>query len=184
MSPAARAASPERTVFQQAHLVTDLAEAAERWRVTIGAGPFFLAPHHRCDRFTYRGEPVEADVSYAFGYADDLQIQLVQQHDDTPSIYREMFAAGEEGLHHVGVLVEDFDAERARLLGEGFEPACELEADGAHAAYFDTREAIGCFTELHNTPERIMATFATWRAAHDGWDGVTRPLRERGDVGT
>ena len=42
----------------------------------------------------YRGTDHEADVSYAFGYLGDTMIQFIQQHDDTPSIYRDMFAAG------------------------------------------------------------------------------------------
>src|SRR5439155_23999940 len=105
--------------------------------------------HHRTERFAYRGEPVEADVSYAFGYLGDLMIQFTQQHDDTPSIYREMFAQGEQGFHHIAILVSDFEAERRRLLELGFELACELYADDVDAAYFDTLPLNGCFTEIH-----------------------------------
>jgi hypothetical protein len=66
-----------------------------------------------------------------------------------------------------------------RLVGAGFEVECELRANGAEAAYFDTRTAIGCYTEIHSDPERIVATFARWKAAHLEWDGSTDPLRGR-----
>jgi hypothetical protein len=168
-----------RVPFQHAFFVPDIAAAVEHWVATTGAGPFFLAPHHTTDWFEYRGEAVEADVSYAFGYAGDTQIQFIEQHDDTPSLYREMYAAGEGGFHHVGVLADDFDGERQRMLNRGFDIATELRADGAQAVYFDTREAIGGYTEIHSTPERIIDTFARWRAAHQEWDGVTEPLRGR-----
>ncbi|WP_420452312.1 VOC family protein [Ilumatobacter sp.] len=171
--------SERRTFFQQAHFVPDIAEGVERWVRAVGAGPFFLAPHHRCDWFVYRGRPIEADVSYAFGYAGDMQIQLIEQHDSTPSIYLDMFEPGVGGFHHVGLLVDDFDDERDRLVDEGYMPACELRANGARASYFDTRRAIGCFTEIHDTPEQILSTFETWRAAHRDWDGHSEPLRDR-----
>jgi len=162
--------TPIRRPFQQAHFVPDIAAAIEHWVAVVGAGPFFHAPHHRTDWFEYRGEPVEADVSYAFGYAGDIQIQFIEQHDDTPSIYREMYGPGEGGLHHIGILVDDYAGERQRMLDAGHAIACELRADGAQAVYFDTRAAIGCYTELHSTPERIMSTFARWRAAHEATD--------------
>ena len=116
-------------LFQHAYLVNDLEASCNNWSKLFGAGPFVLVPHHKTDEFTYRGTDREADVSYAFGYLGDMMIQFIQQHDDTPSIYRDMFAAGEEGFHHLGVLVNDFFAEKARLNEMGFETACELWAD-------------------------------------------------------
>ncbi|MEQ8483762.1 MAG: VOC family protein [Pseudomonadales bacterium] len=154
-------------LFQQAYLVNDLEKACRDWNTLFGAGPFVLVPHHKTDRFTYRGTPQEADVSYAFGYLGDDMIQFIQQHDDTPSIYRDMFASGQEGFHHVGVLVHDFEAEFQRLEKMGFECACRLWADNVDAAYFDTRSVNGCFTEIHGDPPHILATFAGWKRAHE-----------------
>lgn len=153
-------------LFQQAWLVRDLAAAADAWARLFGAGPFFAVRHHRADQFRYRGTGTEADVSYAFGYLGDMMIQLVEQHDDRPSIYRDMFPDGGAGFHHVGYLVHDFAAERARLIAAGFELACELYADGVNAAYFDTRSAIGCMTEIHGDPAPILGFFGLWRRAH------------------
>lgn len=164
-------------IFQFAYVVDDLEAAAARWAATVGAGPFFVTEHHRGDRFEYRGQPIEADVSYAFGYSGSAQIQLIQQHDDLPSIYRDMFPAGEYGFHHVASLVPDYPSARQRLLDQGHALACELDANDIHACYFDTRATIGCFTELHSTTDRIVATFARWRAAHDEWDGQGSPVR-------
>lgn len=164
-------------LFQHAYLVPDLDAAIYRWAETIGAGPFFVTRHHVADSFMYRGTENEADVSYAFGYADHTQIQLIEQHDDQASIYRDMFdVRGPGGLHHVARLVPDYQGERERLLDLGFELACELHATDVDAAYFDTREAIGCFTELHSESERIFATFGRWHEAHLNWDGDD-PLR-------
>jgi hypothetical protein len=163
-------------LFQFAYLVDDLEEAADHWATTFGAGPFFVTPHHRADRFDYRGQAVEADVSYAFGYSGSMQIQLIEQHDDLPSIYRDMYPTG-GGFHHVASLVADYHGARQRLLDQGNQLACELDANDIHACYFDTRATVGGFTELHSRTDRIVATFARWQRAHDDWDGTGSPLR-------
>ena len=152
--------------FQQAWFVNDIEASIEQWHKLFGAGPFVTAAHHKTDRFVYRDTALEADVSYAFGYLGDMMIQFIQQHDDTPSIYREMYAPGKEGFHHVGVLVHDFQAERQRLLDKGFAIACELWADNVNAAYFDTRSVNGGYTEIHGDPPHILTAFASWREAH------------------
>lgn len=166
-------------LFQEAYLVNDIEASIHKWAELFRAGPFVLVPHHKTDTFTYRGTKQEADVTYAFGYLGDMMIQFIQQHDDTPSIYRDMFDAGQEGFHHVGVLVHDFDAERQRLLDMGFEPACELYADEVNASYFDTRSVNGCFTEIHGDPPHILATFAQWRRAHELFRPGDNPIMDR-----
>ena len=158
-------------IFQYAYFVNSIDEAAHRWNELLGAGPFFAARHHQTDRFVYRGEPVEADVSYAFAYCGDCQIQLIEQHDETPSIYRDMYKRGEEGFHHVATLVTDFEGELKRLTDMGFDLACRLYADNVDAAYVDTRSVIGCFTEIHADPPHIIEGFARWKKAHDEFDG-------------
>ncbi len=169
--------------FQVAYLVNDLDTAIDRWTGLFGAGPFSVTEHHQTERFTYRGTDHEADVSYAFGYLGDTMIQLIVQHDDAPSIYRDMYAAGQEGYHHVAYLVHDFEDENDKLTSMGFAPACRLYADGVDAAYFDTREITGGFTEIHGDPPHILGKFATWRRAHELYrPGVDPPILHRRDA--
>lgn len=166
-------------LFQQAYLVNDIEKSIHHWHKLFCAGPFVVVPHHKTNQFTYRGTSQEADVSYAFGYSGDMMIQFIQQHDDTPSIYRDMFKRGEEGFHHVGILVHDWQAERQRLLDMGFEVACELYADNVNAAYFDTRKANGCFTEIHGDPPHILESFKGWREAHRKHKPSDNPIVRR-----
>ena len=153
-------------LFQYAYFVRSIEDAAAQWSTLAGAGPFFVTRHHVADRFEYRGTAQEADVSYAFGYIDDIQIQLIEQHDDTPSIYLDMFPGRAEGQHHIARLVADYEGTRDSIMADGHDLACELEANGIHACYLDTRSAIGVFTELHSITDRILTTFGRWRDAH------------------
>ena len=59
---------PTYPLFQHAYLVSDLDGSVRRWSELFGAGPFAIRHHHVASRFTYRGTPAQADVSYAFGY--------------------------------------------------------------------------------------------------------------------
>ena len=169
-----------RSLFQVAYLVNDIHASIQRWSDLHGAGPFVVTHHHKTDRFMYRETEQEADVSYAFGYLGDIMIQFITQHDDTPSIYRDMYVAGEEGFHHNAYLVHDFEAEYARLTAMGYTPACRLYADKVDAAYFDTRSVNGGFTEIHGDPPHILGAFAQWRRAHELYrPGVDPVITER-----
>ena len=155
-------------LFQHAYLVNDIRTACEQWHSLFGAGPFVMRDHHQTSWLTYRGTDTEADVSYAFGYLGDLQIQFIQQHDDKPSIYRDMYGKGEEGFHHVAYMVSEdgWEEAKARLDDMGFECACELFAGNVHAAYYDTRKVTGGFTEIHGDTPRIISAFANWKHRH------------------
>ena len=170
-----------RPVFQYAYFVSDIDEAAENWMRLFGAGPFYVVRNHRAEGyFRYRGSEVQADVSYAFAYCGPVQVQLIAQHDDQPSIYREMFARGEEGFHHIAILSSEFDRDKADLATQGLDLAIEMWS-GADVAYFDGRRQVGCFVEIHGKTKVISDLFAVWKKAHDTWDGKTRPLRDGTD---
>lgn len=169
-------------LFQQAYYVRSIDESARKWAQAFGAGPFYMVRHHKTEEFSYRGQDIEADVSYAFGYLGDTMIQFIEQHDDQPSIYRDMYQAGEQGFHHIAYLVSDFAAERQRWLDMGYELATELYADEVNAAYFDTRSLNGGFTEIHGDPPHILGLFQVWKRAHDAGLAATTPTIEIEDI--
>jgi hypothetical protein len=171
-----------RNIFQEAYFVNSVDEAAARWARDFGAGPFFAVRRQGTDFFSYRGSPIEAQVSYAFGYLGDMMIQFIEQHDDLPSIYRDMFADGEEGFHHFGYLVSDFAAERDRLIAAGYDLATELAVDGVNAAYFDTRSLNGAFTEIHGDPPHMLGLFENWRPLHEMRRGELPAMMEIVDM--
>ena len=66
----------------------------------------------------------------------------------------------------------------ARFVERGFPVGSTLYSH-ALVAYMDCRSAIGCFVELYGMSDNVREMFATVRRAHEEWDGVTGPLRER-----
>ncbi len=170
----------QHPVVQYAYVVADLDDGIRHWVEVMGAGPFFVMRDFLGRDLTYRGLPSGTRVHYAFGQAGPVQVQLIAQDDAGPSIYRDMYAPGEGGFHHVCSLVplEGWDEQVARLRDAGYEVAASLTTT-VPALYFDCRADLGFFVELYGRTDRTEAFFATVREAHDAWDGVTDPIRAR-----
>lgn len=114
-------------IVQLGFVVTDLYAAAMEWTRRFGIGPWFYWEHLGDRGYRFRGQPGAPDVSTAMADWNGLQIQLVQQHDDSPSPHTEWLAAhgGAPGLNHIAVAVPDFEAERERRRREGDLPVSE-----------------------------------------------------------
>ena len=170
-------------IEQYAYYVKDIEAACAQWAELFGAGPFFMdKPFVKpSDEFveTYRGAPSEPHLSYAWGQCGpDHHIQLVEQYDDTPSIYRDMFAKDEAGLHHIAVCLDDVPAEKARFAELGFPAVTEIHVGGRlMVAYVDVRSVIGCFVELYTENPNSRRNFNLWKEAHEAWDGKTDLIR-------
>src|SRR4030095_13293249 len=85
-------------VRQDGDVVRDIGGSLHHWTTVLGVGPFFYFERAPITEFTYRGQSSPIDVSIALGNSGDLQIELIQQRNDAPSMYRDFLAAGREGL--------------------------------------------------------------------------------------
>jgi len=74
--------------MQNAFVVTDLDAALDHWTRVMGVGPFFVFERVEFAEIWYRGQSaLDIDLSVAIGYWGDLQIELIRQRNDVPSIY-------------------------------------------------------------------------------------------------
>src|SRR5262245_65916980 len=93
--------------------------------------------------FRYHGEPSPPPtLTIALANSGALQVELIQQHDEHPSAYRDFLASGREGFQHVSSWVTraEYDAIRARMLATGTPIAHEgaMAGGGVRFAYFAT----------------------------------------------
>ena len=129
------------------------AEAAMRAWGRLGVGPFFTMPF-TFDDYVYRGSPAEPpQVTLCFAHSGPLQIELIQQHNDAPSAYREFLERGQEGAQHVASWFADhaaYDAKRQALLAAGLTLVHEgaNRAMDARFSYFETDLPGGLMVEL------------------------------------
>lgn len=162
-------------VMQIAFVPKDFDATIRYWTETMGVGPFFLMENIQLANMLYLGEPSDCIFSIAIAYWGDIQVELIRQDNDVPSIYR-----GQEGgaLHHTCVLTDDIENARrtaeasgARILVEG-----KVAPDGA-VLYVDTGGGPGSIVEILQLSTGSEGLFAMIKSASVDWDGQ-QPLRK------
>ena len=93
-------------VVQIAYFVSDAQRAALRMAERFGAGPFFLVERIELAWAELRGQPGDFLHTSAYGQWGNLMVEFVQQDEEGPSPFRELYAPGEEGIHHTAVMVD------------------------------------------------------------------------------
>lgn len=173
-------------VRQNGYVVRDVEAAMRHWSEVAGVGPWFYVERAPIRAFRYRGEPSPVELSIALANSGDLQLELIEQRNDAPSMYRDFLEAGHEGLQHIAYWTSTFAEDRARLLAAGYRIGHEGQTgDYGPFVYFDTESSPGAHPggviELSDVGGRKARLFARIAAAAADWDG-TDPVRPFPDV--
>lgn len=169
-------AGGEFRLFQLGFVTGDLVGTASRWATVFGVGPFHVLPSREVQA-TLHGEPAPLEMQVAVAQTGPVQIELITQHCDRPSIYREMQAgAGGEAFHQVCTVAPDYDTTCARYEALGYERASEIHAGGQRVAFFDTTTDFGFWTEVAEEVPGFLDAVAGIAETCRTWDG-TDPVR-------
>jgi catechol 2,3-dioxygenase-like lactoylglutathione lyase family enzyme len=158
------------TVMQLAFVPQNFDVALRYWTQTLGVGPFFSMEHISLPNCRYEGQPSDIDFSIAIAYWGDMQIELIRQHNDAPSIYKRWRDEGREGLHHVCIVVDDMAKARRTCAAAGARVAQEADDAGGGP---------GGLIELIQLPRATLDAFGAMREVCSHWDGRD-PLRKLG----
>ena len=164
--------TPIRPV-QLAYFVNDIREAASRAAETVGAGPFFVIDRIELEWGEHRGERCEFLHSSAYGQWGELMMELVQQDEEGPSPFRDLYAPGEEGLHHIASFVSSVEEtiEAYQNLGCPLAARAVTKNGGSEFAFIDTTARNGHMLEIYEPTEALSGFYAYVRKASLGWDG-------------
>lgn len=154
-------------------VVRDIDAAMKHWAEVCGVGPWFYADKLPVTAFTYRGERFDdVHLSIALANSGDVQLELIQQRCDTPSMYRDFLAAGHEGMQHWSSWPVDYDAKLKHALANGYTIGQSGESPRGPFVYLWNEGHPGTVIEMaHLTPERERIFGAVRDAAVD-WDGA------------
>lgn len=159
-------------IMQIAYVVEDLDEAVAHWAGVLGTGPFFVLRHMEYQANEYRGENCTADVSLAFAYSGDMNIELIQQHNDAPSVFRDFIEKHGFGQQHVAVMSDDLEADHRWLGEQGIALVQRLvNGNGTQTMFFETALHGGAMLELIERSPATDAAFAYMKQAAADWDG-------------
>lgn len=168
---------PVNGVTQFAYFVEDIEASIALYVKTWGIGPWFILgpfspPNHR-----YRGERTGLTVSLALAFSGSMMIELVQQHDDGPSVYRETFGHDRFGFHHIAITTDRYDTEIERYRALGHDLVFTDVLQGGRIGYVDTSTTMPGMTELiEYTPTAEARQTRVQRASLE-WDGRD-PIRK------
>src|SRR5271166_3756929 len=100
---------------QMGFVVRDIDKAMRHWVEVCGVGPWYIADRLPLHGFWYRDNRYDdIHLTVALANSGDVQLELIQQRDRTPSMYRDFLAAGHEGLQHWSSWPENYH----ELLGD------------------------------------------------------------------
>ena len=160
-------------IFQLAYVVSDVDAAIAHWSKLLGVGPFFVVRHAAYEEQTYKGARTNPDVSLAFAYSGQCNIELIQLHDDQPSVYRDFVKQRGYGMQHLGALSDDIEADSRELSGRGAILVQRgLSATGVETRFFDIGSPDGVMFELIVGSPQVVANFEQMEGAAAAWDGL------------
>jgi Glyoxalase/Bleomycin resistance protein/Dioxygenase superfamily len=166
---------PLGTIVQYAYHVQDIERAAADFTDRLGAGPWFLRGPFQPPCGRYRGEPTAPVISLARGFAGHAMLELVVQHDDTPSVYNETTGYG---FHHWAIFSNDFEADLERYAALGYERAYEDQLpSGSRIVYVDSTRDLPGMIELIEYTEAQEQVYDRIYRASVAWDG-SDPIRQ------
>ncbi|MFW9785364.1 MAG: VOC family protein [Candidatus Heimdallarchaeota archaeon] len=102
---------------------------------------------------TFRGKEVTITTDYAFSRLINVQIEL-QQWKSGECLFKEFIDQGKEGLHSIGIYVDDLDAYINEFKKIGINIIQTGQVGKQKFAYLDTEKTFGFLLEISMTVKR------------------------------
>lgn len=171
-------------IRQVGYVVPDIEAAMRYWSDVLGIGPWFYAEKVPVEKFHYKGQPSFPVTSVALANSGPLQVELIQQRNDAPTMYQDFLKAGHIGAQHVAYWTQSFDDDLKRLTAQGLKVGMQGEVGkNGRYVYFETEYHPGTVIELSEVGGPKGVLFRMIREASEGWDGKD-PIRPFPDLKT
>jgi hypothetical protein len=165
---------PAGSIIQYAYTVEDVEAGMHQFSNAFDVGPWFVTGPFTPPHARYRGESTGLTITIARAFVGTTMIELIQQHDAGPSVYRGSVKVRGHGFHHWAIGSRDLDADVARF---GYPVVFEdLLATGARVVYVDPSGDLPGMIEIVELTPAQEQRFAEFHAAANNWDG-SNPIR-------
>lgn len=144
-------------IKQIAFVVRDLEASVRAYWDLLRIGPWtaYDLTADALRDMTYHGKPARFSLRHALAWRDGVQLELVEPGTGD-SIFADHLSKHGEGLHHVGIYVDDHAEAVAEFAEQGFTPIQSARGFGATGdgafAYFVTDDPLAAIVELIEAP--------------------------------
>jgi hypothetical protein len=134
--PCAGRMSPFGEIRQIGFVSPDIDRSISYFLDAWNVGPWYVlrkvASHVFC-----KGEWRDLEVSLALANAGDLQLEIIQQHNGSPSVYLDSLQRLSSTLHmqHIAVWSDDFARTKAEALARGWTTVLETDPGPGESCY-------------------------------------------------
>jgi hypothetical protein len=140
-------------VEQLSYVYKDIKKQAKIMEELYNIPPFAQMDNISIIDATYHGKEVEPVLDYAISRLLNVQIEL-QQWKSGDCIFKEFIDQGKEGLHSIGVYVEDLDVYIEEFNKKGIKVLQTGQTGKQKFVYLDTEKTFGILLEISTTVKR------------------------------
>jgi hypothetical protein len=159
-------------IIQFAYTVEDIDRAMPIYTELLGVGPWFKRGPVVAETARFRGEPTELELTLARGFTGHSMVELIEQHNDAPSVFLESIERSGYGFHHWAVGVAEIDPAVARFTDKGYEVVLtDRLPTGGEVRYLDTTKDLAGMVELIEMNPGQERHYTSFHAASLAWDG-------------
>lgn len=140
-------------IDQLSFVYKDIKKQAEVMEKIYGIPTFAYMENITHQDATYRGKEATIVADYAFSRLFNVQIEL-QQWKSGDSLFKEFIDEGKEGLHSIGIFVDDLDKYIDAFNEKGIGVIQSGQIGKQKFVYLDTEKTFGFLLEIETTVKR------------------------------
>lgn len=140
-------------IEQMSYVYKDIKKQAKIMEELYGIPKFAVMENINHQDATYRGKEVKIILDYAFSRLINVQIEL-QGWKSGDCLFKEFIDRGKEGLHSIGLYVEDLDAYIDEFKKRGIGVLQTGQVGKQKFVYLDTEKTFGILLEISTTLKR------------------------------
>jgi len=140
-------------IDQFSYVYKDIKKQTKVMEELYGVPSFALMENITHKDATFHGKESNIVIDYAFSRLLNMQIEL-QQWKSGDCLFKEFIEQGKEGLHSIGIYVDDLDAYIEEFKKRGIEVIQTGQVGKQKFAYLDTEKTFGFLLEISTTMKR------------------------------
>jgi hypothetical protein len=163
---------PVGGIVQVAYTVKNIDRGMDDFTKRLNVGPWFVTGPFVPSKGRYRGQSTDMSLTLAVAFSGHMMIELIEQHDNKPSVYQETIMTKGYGFHHWAICSKSFDEDVARYEAAGYPAAfSDVSPRGVRIVYIDTTRDLPGMLEIIETTDALEAIYQGYFDAARNWNG-------------